>query len=113
MKKTPIVIVIVSVLFIITGISGLWSHVKDFSNTNLNSYELIMATALRLLAIVCGVLLFFGRQWGRWLAIFWVFCHIVISVFNSATEVVAHLFILLLVSVLLFQPKVNAFLKKK
>jgi Trk-type K+ transport system membrane component len=104
MKKVPITILIVSILLIIVGGAGFISHLRDFINTQEKLYVTILVQLLRILAIISGVLLLQGINSGRWLAVAWVFSHILISAFNSASEVIAHIVIFIILSVLLFLP---------
>jgi hypothetical protein len=98
----PLPIVIVSILFILTGILGIATHTNDFKNPNVKLIELLWALFVRILAIVCGVLLLYKIKWARWLAIIWLVYHIVIGAFNSTSETISHIVILIIVCVLLF-----------
>lgn len=100
----PIPVVIVSALFILTGILGIATHINDFRNPNIGSLELVWALVVRLLAVVCGILLLNKIKWARWLAIIWLLYHIAISAFNSAGETISHIVILIVVHILLFLP---------
>src|SRR5258705_11828577 len=104
MKNRPLAVIIVSVLFIITGCVGFVYHIKDLFESNARPNELIWILFLRILAVVCGLLLLFRISWARWLAIAWLAYHILISAFNSTSEMIAHVVFLIIVSVLLFLP---------
>jgi hypothetical protein len=104
MKNRPLPVIIVSVLFILVGSVGFAYHLKDFVESNDKLYELIWVLFLRILAVVCGFLLFFRINWARWLAIAWLAYHVVISAFNSTSEMIAHIVFLIIVSILLYLP---------
>lgn len=108
----PIPVVVVSALFILTGILGIVTHINDFRNPNIAAPELVWALIVRLLAVVCGILLLNKIKWARWLAIVWLLYHIVISVFNSASEAISHIVILVIVHILLFLPISVAYFKR-
>jgi len=113
MKKTPLPVIIVSVLFVIAGCVGFIYHFKEFFDPNTTLYETLWIQFIRILAIVCGLLLLLSINWSRWLAIAWLLYHIIISAFNSKSEMVAHIVFLVAVVVLLYLPKSSAFFQKK
>ena len=113
MKGRPLPVVIVSVLFIIAGCVGLAYHLKEIFELKNNLNETIWILFLRILAVVCGLLLLFRINWGRWLTIAWLVYHVIISAFNSASEMIAHIVLLLFVAVLLFLPVSSAYFKNK
>jgi len=104
MKNRPLPVIIVSALFIVTGCVGLVYYIKDFFEPNSELYELIWVLFVRILAVVCGLLLFFEINQARWLAIAWLAYHIIIGAFHSTSEMIAHIVLLIMVSVLLFLP---------
>ncbi len=110
MKKRPIPIIIVSVLFILVGCIGFAYHVKELSG---KPYETIWVLFVEILAVACGVLLLFKINWARWLAIAWLLYHVIISAFNSTSEMIAHIVFLVVVSVLLFLPASSTYFKVK
>jgi len=111
MKNRPLPVIIVSILFILAGCVGFVYHVREFSEPNNNLYELIWILILRILAIVCGILLLFRINWARWVTIAWLIYHIIISAFNSTSEMIAHIVFLIIVSVLLFLPVSSRYFK--
>jgi hypothetical protein len=113
MKNRPLPVIIVSVLFILTGCVGFAYSIKDFFEPNDKLYELIWVLFLRILAAVCGLLLLFKINWARWLAIAWLVYHILISAFNSTPQMIAHIVFLILVSVLLFIPVSSTYFQNK
>jgi hypothetical protein len=113
MKNVLLPVIIISVLFVIAGCTGFIYHFKEFFDPNAILYETLWIQFIRILAIVCGVLLFFSINWARWLAIAWLLFHIIISAFNSKSEMVVHIAFLVVVVVLLYLPKSSAFFQKK
>ena len=110
MKKRPIPIVIVSTLFILVGIVGFAFHVKELSD---KLYETIWVLFLEILAVACGILLLFKITWARWLTIAWLLYHVIISAFNSTSEMIAHIVFLVVVSILLFLPISSTYFQSK
>jgi len=113
MKKRPLPVIIVSILFIIAGGVGFAYHLKEFFEPNAAPNELIWIQLIRILAIVCGLLLLLGINWARWLAIAWLLYHIVISALHSTSEMIAHIAFLMMVAVLLYLPKSSSFFRVK
>ncbi|MBS1596864.1 MAG: hypothetical protein JST75_01460 [Bacteroidetes bacterium] len=112
-KNRPIAVIIVAILFIVTGGLGIAYHLKDFAEANADLLLLIWVLFVRILAIVCGFLLLFRIKWARWLAIVWLAYHILISALNSTNEMIAHIVFLILVSILLFLPTSSAYFQNK
>jgi len=113
MKKPPVPVLIVSVLFILVGCAGFAYHVKEILNSSNNLYETIWVLFLRIVALVCGLLLLFRINWARWLAIIWLIYHVIIGGLNSTSQMIVHIVFLILVSVLLFLPVSSAYFKKE
>ena len=113
MKNCPLPVIIVSILFIVAGCVGFVYHLKEFFDPNAKLYELFWVQFVRILAIVCGFLLLRSINWARWLAIAWMFYHVLISAFHSPSDVILHIVFLLLVIVLLYLPKSSAFFQMK
>ena len=113
MKTRPLPIIIVATLFIIVGLAGFLYHIKDFVDPHAKVYEALLAELLGIIAIVCGILLLRANNSGRWLSIAWVLSHILISAFNSTSELIAHIVLLVAVSVLLFLPVSSIYFQNK
>ena len=56
------------------------------------------------IAIVAGVFLLRGARWARWLVLAWLAFHVVVSAFNSLSDAIAHLVLLLVVGYVLLGP---------
>ena len=113
MKNRPLSILIVAVLFIIVGLAGFISHVKDFYAAGVNTTEIVLVQLLRLLAVVSGVLLLFAYNAGRWLAVAWLLAHVVISALNSIEEMFVHIGLLVVIAVLLYIPVSSLYFRRK
>ena len=112
-KSRPLPILIVAILFIIVGIVGFSSHIKDFFVPSETLYEIVLVQLLRVFAFFCGILLLRANNSGRWLSIAWILSHIVISAFHSTSETIAHIVLLIVVSILLFLPSSSTYFQKK
>lgn len=103
MKHRPLPVIIVSILFVVVGCVGFIYHLQELSNPD-NLTETVVILLLRILAVVCGILLWLGIGWARWLTIAWLVYHVVIGALNSTTQMLAHIAFLIVVSILLFVP---------
>jgi len=56
------------------------------------------------IAIAAGVFLLRGARWARWLVLAWLAFHLVVSAFNSLSDAMAHLVLLLVVGYVLLGP---------
>lgn len=113
MKSRPWPIIVVALIFMIAGCAGFIYHFNDMFASGKEALDARWVEALRLAAIVCAILLWMGINWGRWLAIAWIAFHVIISFYHSISEVVSHIIILALITVLLYLPKSTAFFKSK
>jgi len=113
MERRPITVVIVGMLFILAGCFGIAAHVKDFSQPGLKLGELIWVFIVRLLAIICGILLFLRVDWARWLAVIWLLYHVIIGALHSSSEMIMHIVLLIVVAILLFVPVSSAYFRYK
>ena len=107
--KSPIPVVIIGWLFIVAGIIGFIYHLKDLNLRDLFSNDAMWVLFVRLLAIAGGILVLRANNAGRWLLVLWLMYHVVLSFFHSLSEVVTHVIILVVISYVLFHPKVTPF----
>jgi len=109
MSNRPLSVIIISCLFIITGIVGIAYHVTEINIHDLIASELIWPLLVRLLAVVGGIFLFRGANWARWLLSVWLAFHVVLSYFHSTPEMAMHAVLMVVVSFFLFRPKANEY----
>lgn len=111
MKKRPLPVIIVALLFIVAGAIGFVYHFAEFFDPGARVYDLLWIQFVRVTAIVCGILLFKGINWARWLAIAWLLYHVVIGAYHSTSQMITHIVMLLIVALLLYLPKSSAFFR--
>lgn len=112
MKNRPLPVIVVAILFILTGCVGFVYHIKDLFEPSHVLSEVIWVLALRILAVVCGVLLLYRVNWARWLALAWMLFHVIIGALNSTSEMIAHIIFLVVIAVLLFLPVSSKYFKQ-
>ena len=113
MKNRPLPVLIVAILFLIAGLVGFSYHITDFFEPGEKLYVTLAVELLRILAFVCGILLLRANNTGRWLSIAWILLHVLISAFNSTSEMIAHIVLLIFVSILLFLPVSSSYFQNK
>jgi hypothetical protein len=111
--KPPAAVIIIGLLFIVAGIVGFIYHLKELNIGNPFSNDAVLVLLVRLIAVGGGILLLRGSNAGRWLLVFWMAYHVVLSLFHSLSEVVVHLVILALMVLALFHPKVAVFFRSR
>ena len=113
MKSRPLPVLIVSILFIFAGLIGFSYLITDFFDPGEKLYVTLTVELLRILAFVCGILLLRANNTGRWLSIAWILLHVLISAFNSTSEMISHFVLLIVVSILLFLPVSSTYFRNK
>jgi predicted ABC-type sugar transport system permease subunit len=106
MRKRPIVIILLSILFILIGAGGLIAAAFPFLNAqNLTRHEMLDSLYVAIggvLALLGGVLAFQGRNLGRWLCVLWMAAHVVLSFWHPWDKLVVHGIMLLILIYLFF-----------
>ena len=113
MKRCPLPVLIVAIALMVAGTVGFFYHLKDFTQPDQKIYTVLLVEALRITAIVSGILLLKGNNAGRWMSIAWILVHVVISVFNSVTATIMHIAVLVIICTLLFMQVSSNYFKRK
>jgi len=109
MRKRPISVTIISLVYILAGIGGIAAHATEFDLRHPFSNDAVLALVVRALAIVAGVFMLRGANWARWLAIGWIASHVVLSSFHSILAAGMHALLLLVFAYFLCRKQANAF----
>ena len=104
--KRPIVVILVSVLFIAIGIANLFKAVSPLVGGHITSHELTDSGLVFLsavLALLGGIFILRAANWARWLVLIWMALHVVLSIFHKPVELAIHsLILVILIGLLLF-----------
>jgi len=111
MSPRPLAITLIGWLFIATGVIGFAYHANEFRAHEHPGNELVWVLAVRLSAILCGVLILRGSDWGRWGALAWIAYHVALSAFHSVSELVTHVTIFVALASLLLRPAAAAYFR--
>ncbi len=104
MKQRPLSITIISWLFIIFGSIALLSG-APFGDIKSHWYVHLS----RILQIVAGVFMLYGRNWARWLLVAWIVFHIVVGALNGIGPLVMHVVIFSVILFFVFRRDANEY----
>ena len=117
MKKRPLLITIVSWVFIVAGSVGLIYHTIPLVQGRAGdmgpggTLDTLVISFVRILAIVAGVFMLSGHNWARWLCVAWAAFHVIVSLWHSPFEVIMHIVVLLVVGYILFRRASSEYFK--
>ena len=104
MNQRPRSITIISWIFIIFGSIALLSG-EPFGDIKSHWYVHLS----RLLQIVAGVFMLYGRNWARWLLVAWIAFHIVVGALHGVGTLVMHVVIFSFILFFVFRRDANAY----
>ena len=107
MPRRPLSITIISWLFIIFGSIALLSGVVRGGGGDLVSHWYVHLS--RLLQIVAGVFMLYGRNWARWLLVAWIAFHIVVSALHSVLFLLMHVAIFSVILFFVFRRRASVY----
>jgi hypothetical protein len=111
MNKRPLSVTVISVIFLVAGVIGLVYHATEFKSQTPFRYDLVWVSLVRLLAIICAVFMLRAGNWARWLLVIWIAYHVVLSAFHSASELIIHSLLLVVVAYFLFRPSTSLYFR--
>ena len=85
----PLSVTIIGWVYIAVGAIGFVYHSTEFGRQPFQ-YEIVWIELIRLLAVVSGVYMLRGHNWARWLALAWIGAHVILSAFNSLSQLAIH-----------------------
>lgn len=112
MRKRPLSITVVGLLFLVTGLVTFSYHLlrgwslRGSTRGGIHS-DVWLVLSVSLLAAVVGVFLLRGSNWARWLALAWLAFHVVISALHSWQETTMHVLLLVAITWLLARPEAS------
>jgi hypothetical protein len=111
-RQRPVTVTIVSLLYIVFGVAGLWFEVRAFRTYSFHEED-IWITLVHLLAIVAGAFMLRGQNWARWLGVAWIAFHVAISFLNGWRPVLVHAIIAAGIIWLLFEARASAWFRPR
>lgn len=113
MKKRPLPVTIIAVVYMLTGAAGLVSHLANVRFHRPFEYDIIGIAAVSLVALFCGIFLLRGRNWARWGALAWMAFHVVLSAFQSRIQLAIHSVFFAAIVYFLFRPAAKEYFRKE
>ena len=107
MPRRPLSITIISWLFISFGSIALLYGLVRGGGGDLVSHWYVHLS--RILQIVAGVFMLYGRNWARWLLVAWIAFHIVVSALHSPLFLLMHVAIFSVILFFVFRRQASAF----
>lgn len=112
--QRPRSITFISWLFILFGLIALLSGLLPIGEVTMAQRVVELKShwyvhLSRLLQIVSGVFMLYGRNWARWLLVAWIVFHIVISALHSALMLLMHIVIFSIILFFVFRRNASAY----
>lgn len=101
-RKRPIAVIIISCIYIVTGIAGLVFHLSKYRIQHPFEYDIVWIAIVEILAMVAGAYMLRGKNWARWLAVAWMAFHVVISIHSPLQQLIVHSLLLVIFAYFLF-----------
>jgi hypothetical protein len=111
MKKRPLTVLLVAILYLATGAVGLVSHLIQFKPQRPFDNSIVWISLVSLIAIVSGAFILRASNWARWLAMAWIVFHVVLSAFHSRSELFVHSLLCVAIAYFLFNPRANLYFR--
>ncbi|HEX5135717.1 MAG TPA: hypothetical protein VFY93_02005 [Planctomycetota bacterium] len=111
MRKRPLDLTAIAVLFICVGVGSAAHGVVRFAGDR-RLPDVVEVAASALLAVCAGAYLLGGRGWARWLCALWLAFHVVLSLFHSGARLAVHAALFVAISILLFRPAAVAYFRR-
>ena len=107
--KWPVSVFIVALVYLLTGVVGFVYHFREISAPDGIGIGIELT---EFLAFVAGVFLLLGRNWARWLAVASIAFHVVLSIWNSWSQVAVHAVMCALIAWALFRPQASQYFRR-
>ena len=111
MSKRPVSVTILALVLLLAGVVGFVYHAPDLRNWHPFPWDAILIEFIRVLAVVAAIYMLRGRNWARWLALFWIAFHVVVSAFHSWGEFAMHAVILAVFAYVLLRQAANTYFR--
>jgi hypothetical protein len=114
MHPRPRSITIISWVFIVFGSISLIAGLVPLGDITFAQWvpELKahwMVHLARIIAVVAGVFMLYGRNWARWLLVIWMVFHLVIGALHSVTQLLLHVAIFAVILYFVFRRQASAY----
>jgi hypothetical protein len=111
MRKRPLAVIIISCVYIVTGVAALAFHLNQFKIQHPFQYDIMWIAVVEIAAIVAGIYMLRGTNWARWLALAWIAFHVVLSIFHPLRELVIHSLVCIVIAYFLFNRQAKEYFR--
>jgi len=112
MKRPPIPVIIISVVFILVGVGGLIAGISPIIKNHEVRLDSVIVTVSGLTALLSGIFMLRGANWARWLCVAWMAFHAVVSILHTTLELAIHILVLIVLAIVLFRTSAAWFRKE-
>ena len=109
MKRRPLSITIISWIFIVFGTIALLYGMFPLRDVPSHWYVHLS----RILQIVAGVFMLYGRSWARWLLVAWIAFHIVVGAMHGIGPLMMHIVIFSVILFFVFRRGANEYFARE
>jgi hypothetical protein len=110
-SKRPLSVIIIACLYIVVGVGGFVFHLREILAQHAFHLDGLEIELTELVALFCGIFLFRGQNWARWLAVAWMAFHVILSAFEPGRGLLIHSIICVLIIWALFCPAANRYFR--
>ena len=100
MKKRPLAVVVIAIIYILTGALGFAYHVSELIGSF--QYQTLLMELVRLIAVAIGLFMLGGQNWARWAAFAWMALHVVVGALHTWPQFAIHCLFCALIAGFLF-----------
>ena len=111
MNERPLAVTIIALVYVLTGTVGAAYHLIGFKAEHPFQYDIVWAELTSLIAILCGVYMFRGRNLARWIAIAWIAFHVILSVFHTLAQLAIHSLFFVILAYFLSRPAATRYFR--
>jgi hypothetical protein len=102
-NQRPFSVTVMSVLMMAAGALGFVYHIREINLHYPFQNDVMWVVPIQLIAIVCGVYMFLGHNWARWLTIVWLGFHVVAGGLHSLGQFAFHAVLFVMIAYILFR----------
>ena len=112
MKRPPISVIIISVVFILIGVGSMFAGVSPIIKNHEVRLDSVIVAVSGLTALLSGIFMLRCANWARWLCVAWMAFHVVVSILHNTLELAIHLLVLIVLVIVLFRTSAACFRKE-
>jgi hypothetical protein len=109
--KRPLSVTILGCVYMGVGTIGFAYHFTEILARGAFQYDDVWVELIEFLAIVCGVFMFRGHNWARWVAVAWIAFHVILSAFHTFSEFAIHCLFFAVVAWFLSRPEATRYFR--